>query len=299
MGELGGAQKYLYWANRRVLQWLEDSNVGVSESSQWKWTTPNFGSVLPTIEVAPGKGRTTKTKLASSFQRSFGQRIVSDLSSPAPIGFAKGEGKVTFGEFVSPAGVPQRALMYASVPITTDDGEASVAVCLFGSLENYADFVIEAGTQREHGWTSSSARDIEHFLTGGKCEDMDICESSEDVARAAVRVCCRQGQMGSYSGSNKGYNRQFTYGETKEVAEWCAEIYLDVDLSDDFEEDHSRVLVGAPLWVRTPSLRGIHLYSDYTRSELDGTGTEGADIDRHSFGERLKKAIRVLRGSEM
>ena len=43
MGELGGAQKYLYWANRRILRWLEDSDIKIPESSQWKVKTPNFG----------------------------------------------------------------------------------------------------------------------------------------------------------------------------------------------------------------------------------------------------------------
>jgi hypothetical protein len=56
-------------------------------------------------------------------------------------------GKVTFGEFVSD-GVPERALIYAAVPMSSENDQALVAVCLFGSLENYADFIIDAGTDR-------------------------------------------------------------------------------------------------------------------------------------------------------
>lgn len=67
MRELGGAQKYFYWANRRVLQWLEDSNVNIPERPQWKIKTSHFGP-LPTVEVAPSKGRTTKSDLVNIFE---------------------------------------------------------------------------------------------------------------------------------------------------------------------------------------------------------------------------------------
>lgn len=288
MGELGGAQKYLYWANRRILRWLDDSNVKIPESSQWKMTTPNFGNIFPTIELAHNEGRTTKAELAGIFQRSFAQRIVTDLSSPAPIAFASGTGPITFGEFISLNGVPERALMYINVPVERGD---AVAVCLFGSMENYAEFVIEAGTHRGGGWTASSAGDIERFLSTGQFKNGVICDSREDIAREAVKVCCGQGETGPGPDKPKGYNRNFTYGETGGDCEWCAEIFCDVDLSADElgpECGHSRVLIGAPLWVRTPTLRSIYLYTDYSKDEL-------AEIDEKSnvvtLGGRLKRAV--------
>lgn len=287
MGELSGTQKYLYWSHRRALRLLEDSDVQIPESSQWKVATPSFRNVLPTIEHARGRSRTTKTELARIFQRSFGQRIVSDLSSPAPIEFASGIHPVMFGEFVSPDGVPQRALIYVRVPVENSE---PVAVCLFGSLEHYAEFVIEAGAERG-GWTASSAVDIERFLTTGQFEDGVICDSQEDIAREAVKVCCYQGETGPGLDTRKGYNRNFTYGES-DFCEWCAEIFFDVDLSIDelgSECGHSRVLVGAPLWVRTPSLRNIYLYSDYAKNELEEKAKAGSAL---SFGARLKKALR-------
>ena len=298
MGELGGAQKYLYWANRRILRWLEDSDIKIPESSQWKVKTPNFGNVIPTVEISRDGGRTTKTELANIFQRSFGQRIVSDLSSLAPIEFASGVSPVTFGEFVSPDGTPQRALIYASVSVECGD---PVAVCLFGSLENYADFVIEASARRGlGGWTASSAGDIERFLSTGKFENGVCCDSREDIAHAAVSVCCNQGGTGVSPDKRKGYNRQFTYGETRGISEWCAEIYLDVDFSEKGTpaHGHSRVLVGAPLWIRTPTLRSVYLYSDYTRNELEEIGKKPAVGDNLSYSGRLKKAVRALRGFE-
>jgi hypothetical protein len=87
-------------------------------------------------------------------------------------------------------------------------------------------------------------------------------------------VCCRQGETGYHAGSRNGYDRNYTYGETGGTSEWCAEIYLDIDLSTDGlgpEFGHSRVLIGAPLWVRNPTLRSIYLYTDYSRDELEKT----------------------------
>lgn len=50
MGELGGFQKYLYWSGRRIIRWLEGSNVKIPKSSQRKLTTPNFVNLAPPIE---------------------------------------------------------------------------------------------------------------------------------------------------------------------------------------------------------------------------------------------------------
>lgn len=291
MGEPGGVQKYLYWANRRILQWLDDSGVKVPEPHQSKLETPSGRGFLPTFARTYSEGRKTKPELASIFQRSFGRLIVSDLSSPPPIAFASGTGPVAFGEFVSPDGTPQRALIYASVPVEHGD---PVVVCLFGSLENYADFVVEADARRSGGWTSS-AGDIERFLLTCQSENGDLCHPDEGISREAVLVCCRQGEKGSNANSRKGYNRDFTYGETRGVSERCAEIYRDIDLSTSKlgpAFGHSRVLVGAPLWVRTPTLRSILLYSDYSKDELEEMDEESRVSSIPPCDGKLERAVR-------
>jgi hypothetical protein len=108
-------------------------------------------------------------------------------------------------------------------------------------------------------------------------------------------VCCRQGETGYHAGSRNGYDRNYTYGETGGTSEWCAEIYLDIDLSTDGlgpEFGHSRVLIGAPLWVRNPTLRSIYLYTDYSRDELEKIGEKPRVSSVLLFNGKLKTVRR-------
>lgn len=267
----------------------------IPEPSQLKLTTPNFGNLAPSIEISHPTRANTKTDLAELFSREAGQRIVSDLDSPAPIEFAAGIGSMQYGQFVSPDGAPLRPLMYSRAET---DGGNQVGVCLFGSMDNLADFIAESATQPDRGgWTASSAKEIERFLSTGEVEDGTFIDSPEDLAREAVKVACRQGETASTR--TGGYYRGFTYGETRDVAEWCAEVYCDVDMSNTAlgpAEGHSRVLVGAPLWVRTPSLRSVRLYSEYSEQEWQEISQTAQPSTRDPFLRRLQSAVRVLRG---
>ncbi|GAA2801591.1 hypothetical protein [Saccharopolyspora taberi] len=185
--------------------------------------------------------------------------------------------------------------MYSKVE--TESGD-QVAVYLFGSMDNPADFITESEPSQK-GWTASSAGDIELFLETGEIDNGMFPDSAEDLAREAVEIACRQG--GTSPTRTDGYYRGFTYGETRDVAEWCAEIYWDVDLRDTPEgpeEGHTRVLVGAPLWVRTPSLRSIHLYSEYTKQEWRAISQAPQILDKPSFWKQLQRAIRIVRGQD-
>lgn len=292
MGELGGLQKYLYWSERRIIRWLEDSGVKIPKPSQQKVTTPNFSNFAPTLEISRPPRDVTKPKIAELFSLSLGNRIVSDLDSPAPIEFAQGVGSIIYSQFIV-GDTPSRALMYSSVETDSCD---RVAACLFGSMENLAEFIAESEPKKK-GWTTSSAGDIELFLRTREIENGLLLDSAEDLAREAVKVACRQGETNP--AKTDGYYRGFTYGETRDVAEWCAEIYWDVDLTETPEgpeEGHTRVLIGAPLWVRTPSLRSIHLYSEYTKKEWQRASSTPEVPTKESFWNRLQAAIRIMRG---
>ena len=266
-------RKYLYFSERRVRSWLDDSGVATRPPLSREVTTPNFGNVAPSVkwtrvgEARPG------SYLTELFERKLGDWIVRDLGSPGPIRFAAGTGIVNFGEFVDDV-TAKRALMH--VDANVEDRAGRVAVCLFGSLENYAESIprsTDPSPRLEHGWTSSAAPDIERFLSTRSVDGV-VIKDREDLAREAVRVVLFQGERGPGTGAHKGYNRSFTYGETNRSAEWCAEIYDDIDLGDTragAEEGFDRVLVGAPMWVRTPSPCDMWLYSKHTPEEREGT----------------------------
>jgi hypothetical protein len=89
----------------------------------------------------------TRQYLADLFERKFDDWIVRDLGAPSPIQFAAGVGVVNFGEFIHD-GLPVRALIHISADL--DEPSSVAAVCLFGSLDNYADFIPDPSV-RSHG----------------------------------------------------------------------------------------------------------------------------------------------------
>jgi hypothetical protein len=283
------------------MQWLADSGIKIPEPAQTKIVTPNFGSIVPQIERARSAATKSKNDLVDLFCRTFGQLLVDDLGAPAPIKFARGTGDVQFGEFVSPDGKPLRALISTSVDV---GDEYPVAVCLFGSMENYSEFIAESNNNHlQYGWTSSAANDVERFLESRVIDESSLVDNRYALAREAVKLATRQGGYGGNDDQiKKGYNREFTFGEARGDCEWCAEIYMDVDLREENEDLESwpengcmRVLIGAPLWVRTRSLRDVYLYSEYSPRELRES-VRAPEVTRggRSFLERLKSAWRAF-----
>jgi hypothetical protein len=275
MGERGGVQHYLYWSDRRIRQFLDDQGITVSERTQSKVSSPTFKGYAPTVERAWERSVPYKPELAKKVEKALGVVAVSDFDGPAPITFARGRGTVTFGEFVdlceedkdADVGYPRNALMYARV--LTRSG-LHVGVCLFGSMYNYADYVKDAEDHSKEGWTSSSAPAVARFLRN-RCTKGDEDYSQEELARDALQIADSQGIRHPDAGN--GWNRGFTFGDARDVAEWLAEIWYDCDFRGSSRgpgwEGIERVLIGAPYWVRTPSLRAVNLYSQVPGCELD------------------------------
>lgn len=148
----------------------------------------------------------------------------------------------------------------------------------------------------------SAAPDIEHFLKTRSVDGV-VVRDWEDLAREAVRVAVFQGNKGPFVDASKGYNRSFTYGETNGFAEWCVEIYADVSFADTnvkSEEGFDRVIVGAPLWVRTPSPCDIYLYDDHSPDEIEETysrflrkngETRSRDMPSEGSGKRPRMSM--------
>jgi hypothetical protein len=275
MAAVEAARKYLYFSERRIRQWFDGSGIAVPEPTRREVTTPSFGNTVPTVRWTKDGLVRTRHYLADLFERTFGDEIVRDLGAPSPIRFAAGVGAVNFGEFIDD-GIPVRALIHIAADL---DEPSRVAVCLFGSLDNYADFMPDPSVRSHGSWISSAAPDIQRFLHTRNRDEAVLCRTAEDLAREAVRVALFQGDRGPYTDRSKGYNRRFTYGETNETGEWCAEIYSDVDLANTKfgpEEGFSRVLIGAPLWVRTPSLRSVELYADHSAHKLVAADSQPA-----------------------
>jgi hypothetical protein len=185
--------------------------------------------------------------------------------------FAKGRGSVVFGEFVGTGG---ESLGMASIFTSerTADG-MQTAVCLFGRMTNFADYLPEGELSRRGGWTSSAAPYIKEFIET-ECRTGVSFMTREQLAGAALDVSLKQGMHQSGAQGQLPWNREFTYGDVQDEAQWCAQIYYDVLVGESNEyvdswEGYHRVLIGAPLWVRTPRLRALRIYDEYDSQDLD------------------------------
>ena len=300
IGELGGTVEYLYWSNRRVNRFLEDNDLIVPPVTRTV-TSPSL-SWLPTFSRSTTSPRSPRPQAAKIIERSLGQIAVSRFNSPGPIKYARGTSTVVFGQFKTLPFKPARqpAVIFTSMDYDEQD-QGSVAVCLFGSMDNFPEYVQSGGPGFDgglltEGWVSSSARAVYNFLVSHGTQLDDPYFLPEDMAVEALKIAHHQGVChaadGAELGINEPWRRAFTYGDTRE-AERLAQIYLDVDLLTTDEGRRygfRRVLIGAPLWIRTPNPRAIRLYATTGDTEI----TASRILEAKQSAMRIKTMQAIL-----
>lgn len=273
MGELGGTVTYLYWSDRRTSNFLQ--NNGIQQPSITQTVSTPGSKFLPGFSRATTVHDSPRHKVAKLIESKLGQSAVTAFNSPGPIRYAKAKSSVVFGKFIMSenwidddvirheALDRPPALVFSSCDYDDHDRD-SVAVCLFGSLENFAGHIQDAGPVKESGggWYSSAAPAVFEFLHSVGHEKS--AKEPRELVWDALRIALKQGgDKYGVSGLDRPWLRSFTYGDIQDEAEWLAEIYLDVDLLDtipDRYEGFRRALIGAPLWIRTPNLSAMRLY---------------------------------------
>lgn len=237
IGELGGTVEYLYWSNRRVNRFLEDNDLVVRPVTRTV-TSPSL-SWLPSFSRSTTSSGNPRPQAAKIVESSLGQSAVSRFNSPGPIKYAKGLSTVVFGQFKTWLTKPARqpAVIFTAVDYDERDKE-SVAVCLFGSMDNFPEYVQSGGPGFDgglltEGWVSSSAPAVYNFIASHGTQLDDPYFMPEDMAVEALKIAYKQGLShaadGAELGTNEAWRRAFTYGDARE-AQWLAQIYLDVDL---------------------------------------------------------------------
>jgi hypothetical protein len=274
MGELGGTVEYLYWSTRRTSRFIEDNGLSVQPVTQ-TFTSPSFGW-LPTFSRSKTSASGVRPQIAKAIEGALGQIAVSRFNAPGPIQYAKGTSVVVFSEFmhVSSQREDRPTVIFTVVDHSRRD-RGSVAVCLFGSMDNFPEYVQSAGPgYADEGWVSSSALAVYNFLKSHGKEYGWPCETPEEMASDALRIADGQGIFLPFEecdlGTVKPWKRSFTYGDSNK-AQWLAQIYLDVDLvagGRDREDGFRRILVGAPLWIRTPAPHPVRLYAETDDPEV-------------------------------
>jgi hypothetical protein len=126
---------------------------------------------------------------------------------------------------------------------------------------------------RELG-VSSSAPAVYNFIRSHGKQFDNLYYTPASMAEEALKIADGQGIFktgGDFLGIDKAWERSFSYGEVAKT-QWLAEIYLDVDLSGEesylSQGGFRRVLVGAPLWIKTPEPQAIRLYAQTDLTDL-------------------------------
>ena len=147
----------------------------------------------------------------------------------------------------------------AHTSLTSSDGHR-IEVCMFGSVDNMAGYV-GAHDRTTGGWVSSAAPAIFAFLESRGTISQSQWDDLESISVEALKIAVEQGTS-PHSEHDKPWTRGFTLSHADD-SEWFAEIYSDVVLDKsrwDLEEPVDRIIIGAPLWIRTPGAQSVTRY---------------------------------------
>ena len=267
----------MYWSTRRTSRFIEDNGLSVGPVTQ-TLTSPSFGW-LPTFSRSKTSVSGKRPQIAKAIEDALGQIAVTRFNAPGPIQYAKGTGTVVFSEFmhVSSRQEDRPTVIFTMADHSRRDRE-SVAVCLFGSMDNYLEYIQDRGPKSNYGWSSSAGPTVFKFIKshGRDLGRPPIAGTAGEIAGAALQIAHSQGMYGGDyrypMGMDRPWMRGYTYGDARE-AEWLAQIYLDMtreqlEAEDIDTNDYayglpvSRILIGAPLWIRTPRPHSVRLYAD-------------------------------------
>lgn len=247
LGELGTVRRYSYWSDRRIRSIAADNNVDLERHLRLAFRSPAFG-LLPQMEVTKERNTVQRYEVSQRIERAIGQLAVPDFVTPPPAIFVRGCGQVTLAAYTRwyPEKKSERKGIIAHTRTVSTNG-CRVEVCLFGSIENCADY-LSAGDAEAPTWSSSSTWSIEEFITNRGTKPAPIYDDDESIAVEILRVFNNEGMTGKYV-----FNRPTT-------AEWFAEVYKDVELDkkrwnlrpgEDLPEPVDRIVIGQPLWIRS------------------------------------------------
>jgi len=248
VGELGTVRRYSYWSDRRVKSIADDNGIDLSHRWRFGLTTPGLPHFpLPQVMLSEETKTVQRHEVALRVEKAIGQLAVEDFVTSPPAQFVKGFGEVTFAPYERwghTAG-PRKAVIIHTRTKSSDG--CRVEVCLFASIDNWAGYLSTSKAEAPV-WSSSSTWCIEEFITNEGRVPAPVYDDDESIAVEILRVFNNEGMAGKHAW------KHFP------SSEWFAEVYHDVELDKsrwnlkpgrDLPEPVDRIVVGAPLWVRS------------------------------------------------
>lgn len=261
--------KILYWSSRRIGAVAEGHRIDLGPHATTAVTSPRLG-MLPTISRRDSPRPLTRVEQLQRVQEGLGERVERSFDSDAAFGFAAARTTLSFARMQYEP-TPTRAVMFAEV---RSHSGGPIAVCLFGSMDNFSEFLRNAKAPLEQGWSSSSLPAVIKYVASRCTKQPDAHPTRHGIAIEALKIATHEGMHGDslHPRNRRPWHRAFTFGDVPQMADWLAEIYLDVDLiaeTGTTYDGYNRILIGAPLWISTPYLNSVRLYEDYEQAELD------------------------------
>ncbi|GAA0348160.1 hypothetical protein GCM10009540_80660 [Streptomyces turgidiscabies] len=259
--------RYLYWSDRKIRHMARDN--GLSLHRPWyptAVTSPGevMGVPLPQVEFAPTQGQDqNRQKIARKLLKAVGAQATVTFGEPPPVHFAQGVDQVNIAWYGEGPERDKGTLLHVRTHSTAGE---QVDLVLFGSMDNLADF--RRSEVLEAGWSSSAWTAVYELLQTRGTRNSSQWDDPESLAVEVLKIALAQGDRPGMDHANRPWTRGYTLGHAPQC-EWFAEIFTDVVLAparwnfqaDDPLNGASRILVGAPVWVRTASPRSVVRYS--------------------------------------
>jgi hypothetical protein len=186
--------------------------------------------------------------IALKMERAIGQSAIEEVTTPPPAGFAKGCGELTFATYRRWRSKKKKGDKAVLMHTRTKSSTGCVEIILFASIEHCAGYL--SGSRAEAPfWSSSSTGAIEEFIAHHGTKKAPIYDDDEEIAVEILRVI-----------NNENVTSKYVF-QRFPSAEWFAQVYHDVELDKDrwdfrpgdpaVPEPVDRIVIGAPLWVRS------------------------------------------------
>ncbi|MFF4540846.1 DUF7019 family protein [Streptomyces aureus] len=261
----GDAGSYLYWSDRRVDEIASDN--GVTWESRLNWTfkaaTQGIGAEVGNRERASF----TRREKARKIEKAIGDQAITAFNTAPPTRFAKGLGRVNVARFIGGPEQDKGAMLH--IRTSSIEGR-QVDLVLFGSLDNFPGRPFRPSDAPDAGWFSSAWYAVAELIESRGTRNTSQWNDLESLSVEALHIALNQGS-GSPGTDQEPWTRGFTLGHAHEC-EWFAQIYTDVELTQsrwtfhDNRQGADRILIGAPVWVRTASPGSVTRYTELRRA---------------------------------
>lgn len=228
---------YQYWSKRLTQELADD--IGANLQPTWLW---KLSAIIRGVGAeAQQQSRPLRHDQAAA--KLEGSPVVHEFSGAETFRstpyFIRSTGRLVFARSWVGTKQGHGSVIYANMQTPA---KMSIEVCLFGSITNYIGYRSVGSEQA--GWTSSAWASIQQLLDSRGAPD-DSQGEDEALAFEAAKWARKSQADG-----------QLRF-DMLQRAEWCAQIYRDVTPTPGrwhggWEQQTGRILVGSPLWIRTP-----------------------------------------------